>query len=130
MAVKPVPDRYHTVTPYLTVQGVPKLIDFVKRVFDATELERMSRPDGTIGHAEVRIGDSVVEMGEAHGPYEPMPTRFYLYVPNVDASYRRALQAGATSVAEPADQPYGDRNAGVNDVFGNQWYIATQIKER
>ena len=56
MAVKPVPDRYHTVTPYLTVQGVPKLIDFVKRVFDATELERMSRPDGTIGHAEVRIG--------------------------------------------------------------------------
>ncbi len=75
------------------------------------------------------IGDSVVEMGESNGPYLPMPTQFYLYVPDVDASYRRALEAGAASISEPADQPYGDRTAGVNDVFGNQWYFATQLRE-
>ena len=69
-------------------------------------------------------------MGEANGPYQPMPTMFYLYVPNVDATYRRALEAGATSTSQPADQAYGDRTAAVTDVFGNQWYIATQIKDR
>jgi uncharacterized glyoxalase superfamily protein PhnB len=68
-------------------------------------------------------------MGEAHGPYQPMPTMFYLYVPNVDASYRRALEAGATSLSQPTDQPYGDRTAGVKDAFGNQWYLATQLRE-
>ena len=108
MAVKPVPDRYHTVTPYLTVEGVPKLLDFVKRVFDATELERMSRPDGTIGHAEVRIGDSVVMMGEARGESKPMPGTLYAYVSDTDAVYKRALEAGAASLMEPADQFYGD----------------------
>jgi uncharacterized glyoxalase superfamily protein PhnB len=69
-------------------------------------------------------------MGEAHGPYQLMPTQFYLYVPEADATYYRALAAGATSIQQPADQPYGDRNAAVKDVFGNQWYIATQITDR
>ena len=129
MAVKPVPDRYHTVTPYLTVQGVPKLIDFVKRVFDATELERMSRPDGTIGHAEVRIGDSVVMMGEARGESTPMPGTLYVYVSDTDAVYKRALEAGAASLMEPADQFYGDRNAAVRDPVGNHWWIATHKED-
>jgi uncharacterized glyoxalase superfamily protein PhnB len=86
-------------------------------------------PVGMHLYASVTIGDSVVEMGEARGPYQPMPTMFYLYVPNVDASYRRALEAGASSLSQPTDQPYGDRTAGVKDAFGNQWYLATQLRE-
>ena len=78
MAVKPIPDGYHTVTPYLTVEGVAKLIDFVKHAFGATEVERMARPDGTIGHAEVRIGDSIIMMGEATAQWKPMPGTIYL----------------------------------------------------
>ena len=77
----------------------------------------------------VKVGDSVLEMGEAHGKYETMPAMFYLYVPNMEAVYRQALAAGATSFQEPTDQPYGDRNAGVKDAFGNTWYIATHIKD-
>jgi PhnB protein len=129
MAVKPKPDGYHSVTPYLVVPGVAKLIDFLKQAFDATEIERMAKPDGSIMHAEVRIGDSVVMMGEAGGKFQPMPAMVYLYVDDTDASYRRALQAGATSVMEPADQFYGDRNAGVRDPSGNMWWIATHKED-
>src|SRR6266511_6228386 len=110
MAVTPIPEGYHTVTPYLVVQGVPKLIDFLKQAFDAQEIMRMPRPDGTIMHAEVRVGDSAVMMGEARGEFKPMPGSLYLYVDDTDATYQRALQAGATSLMEPADQFYGDRH--------------------
>jgi PhnB protein len=129
MAVKPIPDGYHTITPYLTVQGVPKLIDFLKLAFEAREIERMAQPDGTIRHAELRIGDSVVMMGEAGGEREPMPSAMYLYVNDTDAVYRGALQAGATSLMEPADQFYGDRSAGVKDPSGNYWWIATHQED-
>ena len=129
MAVKPIPDGYHTATPYLVVPGVPKLIDFLKQVFQAQEIERMARPDGTIMHAEVRIGDSVIMMGEPIGENSPMPATIYLYVNDTDAAYRRALQAGATSVMEPANQFYGDRNAGVMDPCGNRWWIATHVED-
>ena len=125
-----VPEGLHTVNVYLHPLRAEPLMAFMKRAFGAEVVEKHASPDGVIHHARVRIDDSAIEMGEANGPYQPMPTRFYLYVPNVDASYRRALEAGAVSTVEPADQPYGDRNAGVKDVFGNQWYIATQIKER
>ncbi len=129
MPVKPMPDRYHTVTPYLTVQGVPALLDFVKRAFDAQELERMSRPDGTIGHAEVRIGDSVVMMGEARAGSPPMPSMLYLYVSDTDSTFKRALAAGAAPLMEPADQFWGDRNAAVKDPIGNHWWIATHKED-
>jgi uncharacterized glyoxalase superfamily protein PhnB len=129
MAVKPIPDGYHTVTPYLTVQGVPKLLDFLKQAFAAQEIERMTQPDGTIGHAEVRIGDSVVMMGEASDEWKPMPGAIYLYVNDADAVYQRALQAGAISTMEPADQFYGDRSAGVKDPSGNYWWIATHKED-
>jgi PhnB protein len=129
MPVKPIPDGFHSVTPYLTVTGVAALLDFLKRAFDATEVERVSRPDGTVGHAAVRIGDSMVMMGEAGGQWTPMPCSLYLYVPDTDAVYRRALQAGATTVMEPADQFYGDRNAGVKDPSGNLWWIATHQED-
>jgi len=129
MAVKPIPDGYHSVTPYLIVQGVAKLIDFLKQAFDAKEIERMAGPDGTVMHAEVRIGDSVVMMGEARGESKPMPAALYLYVNDTDVTYRRALQAGATSLKEPADQFYGDRSGGVKDPAGNQWWIATRKED-
>jgi PhnB protein len=129
MAVKPIAEGYHSVTPCLVVQGVPTLLDFLKQAFDATEIFRMPRPDGTIMHAEVRIGDSRVMMGEPMGSYQPMTGSLYLYVHDVDAVYKRALQAGATSTSEPADQFYGDRSAGIKDPVGNQWWIATHKED-
>jgi uncharacterized glyoxalase superfamily protein PhnB len=129
MAVKPIPDGYHTVTPYLVVAGIAQLIDFLKQAFGAEEIQRTTRPDGSIGHAEVRMGDSRVMMGEAGGEFPPMPGMLHLYVEDVDALYRRALQAGASSLREPEDQFYGDRMAGVKDKFGNQWWIATHIED-
>ena len=129
MAVTPIPEGYHTVTPYLTVQGTAKLIDFLKQAFEAVETERLPRPDGAIGHAEVRIGDSVVMMADSGGERKPMSSAIYLYVGDVDSVYQRALQAGATSMMEPANQFYGDRSAGVQDPCGNQWWIATHIED-
>jgi len=121
-------EGFRTLTPYLHPQSAAKTIDFLKQAFEAEEIARYADPDGRIAHAEVRIGDSMLEMGEAHGPYQPIPTGIYLYVADVDDTYRRALAAGATSVQPPADQPYGDRNAFVNDPFGTTWYIATFLQ--
>src|SRR5262245_60346286 len=115
MAAKPIPDGYHTVTPYLTVQGASQLIDFLKLAFEAQETERVTAPDGAIAHAEVRIGDSIVMMSEARGDWTPMSSALYLYVNDIDAVYKNALRAGATSTMEPMDQFYGDRSAGVKD---------------
>lgn len=129
MAVKPIPDGYHSVTPYLVVQGVAKLLDFLKQAFEAQEIHRMPRPDGSIMHAEVSIGNSIVMMGEPMGELKPTPGSIYLYVNDTDATYKRALQAGATSMTEPADQFYGDRNAGVKDPVGNIWWIATHKED-
>jgi uncharacterized glyoxalase superfamily protein PhnB len=129
MAVKAIPDGYHTITPYLTVQGAGKLIDFLKLAFDAQETERITAPDGAIAHAEVRIGNSIVMMSDAGGERAPMPSGLYLYVNDTDAVYKSALRAGATSIMEPADQFYGDRSAGVKDPVGNQWWIATHKED-
>jgi len=129
MAVKAIPDGYHSVTPYLVVSGVATLLDFLTQAFEAHELRRMPRPDGTIMHAEVRIGDSRVMMGEPMGAAPPMPASLYLYVNDVDAVYTRALHAGATSTSTPADQFYGDRSAGLKDPVGNQWWIATHQED-
>lgn len=123
------PAGYHTVTPYLVVDGVDRLLDFLKQVFGAEETLRMPDADGVITHAEVRIGDSVVMMGDRRGEGSAMPAMLYVYVDDCDAIYHRALAAGATSVREPADQPYGDRSAGVRDAHGNEWWMATQLKE-
>ena len=129
MAVKPIPEGYHTITPFLTVQGADKLIDFMKQVFAATEIERIMQADGTVKHAEVRIGDSVMMISEARGEWKPMPAALYLYISDVDAVYRRALEAGATSLMEPMDTFYGNRESGVKDQFGNYWWIATHFEE-
>jgi PhnB protein len=124
-----IPKGLHNVNVYMHPLRAEPVISFLKRAFGALELAKYASPDGVVHHAEIRVGDSVVEMGEANGPYQPMQSMFYVYVPDCDAVYRRALAAGATSSQSPADQSYGDRTAAVKDAFGNQWYIATHIKD-
>jgi PhnB protein len=124
-----VPKGLHNVNVYLHPLRAEPVIGFLKRAFEAEEISKYASPDGVVHHAEIRVGDSVVEMGEAHGPYQPMPSMFYMYVPDCDAVYRRALAAGAKSLHELADQPYGDRNGAVTDPFGNIWYLATHVKD-
>ena len=129
MAVKARPDGYHAITPYLVVEGAARLIAFLEEVFDAEEVERIAAPGERIGHAEIRIGDSVVMLGDAHGAHRPMPAMLYVYVDDVDATFQRALAAGAVSVQAPVDQFYGDRSGGAKDAFGNVWWIATHIED-
>lgn len=124
-----VPHGLHNVNPYLHPLRAEPFISFLKRAFNAEEVAKYASPNGVVNHAVVRVGDSVLEMGEAHGKYQPMEPMFYIYVPNMEAVYRQAIAAGATSFQEPTDQPYGDRNAAVKDPFGNKWYIATHIKD-
>jgi PhnB protein len=121
------PEGLRTVTPYLHPRSANRLIGFLEAAFGAEETFRHEMPGRGVAHAKVRIGDAVIEMGDAHGPWQPMPTAFYLYVPDVEALYARALGAGATSLQPPADQPYGDRTAHVADPFGNVWYLATHV---
>lgn len=125
----PVPAGMHTVTPTLHVKGTDRLIGFIKEAFGAEELDRTLARDGTVVHAQLKLDDSVLELGEAHGIVEPMPCGIHYYVPDTDAVYARALAAGATSLGPPSDRPYGDRAAEVTDPFGNHWYIATHIKD-
>jgi uncharacterized glyoxalase superfamily protein PhnB len=125
----PVPAGYHTVTPYLTVADATELLDFVKRAFDASEVHVMKGPDGRVAHADVVIGTSHVMMGTARDASQQMPAMLYLYLPDCDAAYRKALAAGATSVSEPATQFYGDRHGAVRDACGNQWWLATHVED-
>jgi PhnB protein len=129
MAVKPIPEGYHTVTPYLIVEGAQQLLDFLKQGFGATERFSMPGPDGKIGHAEVQIGNSVVMLADANPRWKPTKTMLYLYVEDVDAVYKKAVAAGGKSVMEPANQFYGDRSANVEDAFGNHWGIATHVED-
>ena len=129
-SVKSIPEGYHAVTPYLVVEGAEKLIDFMKQAFGAKETERMSMPDGSIGHAEVWINDSVIMLGDARGDtWKAMPSSIYLYVTDCDTVYKQAIEAGATSLMEPKDQFYGDRSGGVQDPAGNHWFIATHKED-
>jgi PhnB protein len=129
MAVKPIPDNYHSITPYLMAPGASRLIEFLKEAFGAVESERMTSPDGAVRHAEVRIGDSMLMLTDGGGEWKPMPASLYLYVNDADATYKRALAAGATSVMEPVTQFYGDRQGGVKDPSGNIWWIATHVED-
>jgi uncharacterized glyoxalase superfamily protein PhnB len=121
------PEGIRTLTPYVQARGTAALIDFCRRAFGAEERDRTESPDGTVHHAKLQIGDSVLEMGEAHDPYGPAPAAIHLYVADVDAAYARAIRAGGEALFPPADQPYGERSGGVRDPFGNQWFIATPL---
>ncbi|MFW6069342.1 MAG: VOC family protein, partial [Chloroflexota bacterium] len=120
---------YHSVTPYLIVPDVDQLIDFLKQVFDAEERSRVADAKGRIMHAEARVGDSVIMMGQSNEEIPPMPAVLHLYLEDVDDAYERALEAGATSLREPTDEFYGDRSGGVQDAFGNQWWLATHVED-
>lgn len=133
MSVKPVPEGFHTITPYLVAKGVDRLLAFVEQAFGAVVLERHTRPDGVVLHAQARIGDSIVMMGDPTGaPHEwqrPLAAALYVYLPDVDAVFARAVAAGAKVLQEPADMFYGDRHAGIVDPCENQWWIATHIED-
>lgn len=127
MPLKEISEYLHTVTLYLHPIGAQRQIDFLENALGGKELMRHASPEGYIYHAKVRIGDSVIELGEARTEDQPMPSAVYLYVEDVDALYEKALKAGAESMLPPTDQPYGDRNAWVKDPHGNVWYLATTI---
>ncbi len=136
-AVKPVPDGYHSVQPYLMLKNCAEALAFYKKAFGAEEKFRMPNREGGIGHAEMQIGDSIVMMADeapqmdAFSPqhFGGSPVSLLIYTENCDETYGRALAAGAESVRAPADQPYGDRMSGVKDPFGYKWWIATHIKD-
>ena len=121
-------NTYRTVTPYLVVPDADAELAFLKPAFGATEANCQRRPDNTVMHAEVTIGDSLVMLGQAGGPWKARSAALYLWVENVDATYARALQAGATSESEPEDKPYGHRNAGVVDPNGVTWWIGAPVR--
>jgi uncharacterized glyoxalase superfamily protein PhnB len=121
------PPRHNAVSPYLLARDVPRLLAFLAATFGAEELVRVPGPDGSVRHAEVRIDDSVVMLGERPRGDDPVVCSVHVYVPDVDGVYRRALAAGATSVVEPRDLPYGDRSGGVKDAEGNLWWIGTHL---
>jgi uncharacterized glyoxalase superfamily protein PhnB len=128
---KHIPAGLRTVNAYLHPVGTGDLIAFLKEAFGGEEVEvYREQADGPIVHAKIRIGDSILEMGEAHGQIQPMPMGLHMYVPNVDEVYQRALEAGATSIFPVTDQPYGERSGGVKDPAGNQWFIATMLPVR
>ena len=121
-------NTYRTVTPYLVVPDADAELAFLKVAFGGAEANCQRNRDGTVMHAEIRIGDSLVMLGQAGGPWKPRPAALYLWVEDVDATYARALQAGATSESEPEDKPYGHRNAGVIDQNGVTWWIGAPVR--
>jgi PhnB protein len=134
---KPVPDGYHTATPYLIVNGAAQAIEFYKKAFGATELMRMAQPGGKIGHAEIKIGDSPIMLADESpdvGARSPQsiggsPVSIMLYVEDVDRIFSQAVAAGAKVKRPVADQFYGDRTGGIEDPFGHLWYIATHKED-
>jgi PhnB protein len=132
MTVQPVPDGYHTITPYLTVRGATQLLDFVKQAFEAVETECLRLSDGSVKHASVKIGDSMLMLGEVPADMpgvEAMPSMLYLYLPDMQAAFDRAVAAGAEVFEEPTDHFYGDRSGAVKDACGNVWYLATHVED-
>ena len=137
MAVQPVPDGYHTVSPYLAVEDAAAAIDYYKKAFGATERVRMEAPDGKIGHAELEIGDSIVMLADPFPQANTKPPHelggtsagVFLYVEDVDAVVKRAVDAGASVTMEVADQFWGDRFGTVTDPFGHVWSVATHIED-
>ena len=135
MNVKAIPDGYHSLTPYMGIDKAGEAIEFYKKAFGATQVMRLDMPDGRVGHAELRIGDSSLMLGT---PCDQMALRYpdehtsiglHLYVEDVDAQFQRAVDAGATVVSEPKDQFYGDRSASVKDPFGHLWFLATHKED-
>jgi uncharacterized glyoxalase superfamily protein PhnB len=135
--VNPIPQGYHTVTPSLMIDGADRAIDFYQKAFGAVEDSRFAGPDGRIMHAQIRIGDSVLMLGDespehgARGPrsYGGTPVAFFIYSDNVDAAWKQAVGAGATEYVPLADQFWGDRAGCLEDPFGHRWWLAQHIQD-
>jgi PhnB protein len=121
------PEGYSSVAPYIMAEGAQRVIDFLKQTFDAEEMRRYDNADGSIMHAEVRIDDTIVMLADGGSQFPAFPVWLHVYVPDVDATYRRALEAGGVSVQEPEQKDDPDRRGGVKDPAGNTWWIATQV---
>jgi PhnB protein len=135
--VKAIPDGYHSVTPYLIIDGAARALDFYKRAFDAKELMRIPAPNDRIGHAEIRIGDSVIMLADEHPEIEARSPAHYggssvsimVYLEDVDRQFKQAIEAGATEVRPVADQFYGDRSGTLKDPFGHSWHLSTHKED-
>lgn len=135
--VKPIPEGYRNVTPYLIVKGGASAIEYYKKAFGATELVRMAQPDGKVGHAEIKIGDSIIMLADENASVNARspqslggsPVMIHLYVEDVDAVFNRAIAAGGTVERPLKDQFYGDRTGGLVDPFGHRWYVATHTED-
>jgi PhnB protein len=137
MAIKSTPDGYHSVTPYLIVKGAADAIDYYRRAFGATELMRMASPNGKIGHAEIRIGDSAIMLADEQpemGRRSPLSlggagVGLMIYVERVDEVFKRAVASGAKQLQPVKDQFYGDRSGTLQDPFGHTWTVATHVED-
>ena len=137
MPVHHIPEGYHSVTPYLVVDGAAEAIEFYKKAFGATELMRMPRPDGKVAHAEIMIGDSHIMLADEHpdqGHVGPKtvggtPVGIMIYIEDVDARFAAAIAGGAVAKRPPTNEFYGDRMASITDPFGHNWMIATHIED-
>ena len=135
MSVKPIPEGYHSITPYLGIKKAAEAIEFYKKAFGATEVMRLSMPDGGIGHAELRIGDCPImlgtpcDQGPLSNPDLSPSVGLHLYVTDVDASYKQAIAAGGIAVSEVKDQFYGDRSGTLKDPYGHLWFLATRKED-
>lgn len=129
MTVKYTPEGYHTIMPYMIIEGADKLMEFIEKTFDGEVIFKMENDDGKIGHAEMKIGDSMLMLAEATAEWKANNSMLQLYVEDADAVYQKALNAGADSVKEPVDQFYGDRSGTVKDFSGNFWIIATHFED-
>ncbi|MGM3274843.1 VOC family protein [Ralstonia sp. 24A2] len=137
MAVKPIPEGYHSVTPYLSIKGAARAIEYYKQAFGATELLRAPGPDGRVMHAEIRIGDSVIMMADevpnmasaSPDTLQSTSVGLMIYVPNVDTVFANALKAGGTEVRPVVDQFYGDRSGTLKDPFGHVWTVSTHVED-
>jgi uncharacterized glyoxalase superfamily protein PhnB len=129
MAVNPIPEGFHTVVPYLTVDDAGGMLKFIEQAFDGKVTYCMKSDDGAVRHAEAKIGDSMVMVGQARDDWKSKSVNLCLYVPDCDAVYKKALTAGAKVVREMATQFYGDRTGGVEDPQGNTWWISTHVED-
>ena len=129
MAVKPIPDGYHTVTPYITVDNAGEVMEFLKKAFGAEETFAMRDEQGNVRHGEMKVGTSMVMLGSSHDQWKARPGNFYVYVEDCDAVYKKALAAGGKSLSEPSTQFYGDRHGAVTDSQGNSWWIASHVED-
>ena len=127
--VRPIPEGYHAVTPFVIAKSAARFLDFMADAFDAKEIARVIGENGAIGHAETRIGDSVVMTFDSKDDWPETPAFLRLYVDDIDATYERALAAGAVSVTRPTDMPWGDRVGRVRDPLGNLWWLMTRVED-